>query len=92
MLLRHMMNELRRIGEWFVTPFAGVSFSGVEEHVLVEIRLLAVRFLAICASELLFTRAMDLHVHRQTGCLRKCFVTLFARKWLFTGVYSHMCI
>lgn len=88
-LLRHMMNELCWICEWLIAPFARVRFSRVEEHVLVEIRLLTVGLLAIWASKLLLT-LVHLHMHRQTGCLCECFVTLFARKWFFARVNPHM--
>lgn len=93
----HVIDQLHWIIEWFIAPFALMLrlnwFAGMEEHVFVQIRLLAVRFIANGAS-ILFLRAdltrMDFHVHGQTGGLRKRFITLLACKWTFARMYSHV--
>lgn len=93
----HVINQLHRITERLVAPFAlmlrlRLCSSGVEEHVFVQIRLLAVRFLADGASILLlagFVR-MDFHVNRQTGGLRERFRTILAVKRPLTCVDAHM--
>lgn len=91
----HVVNQLHRIAERLVAPFALVRlywFAGVEEHVLVQIRLLAVRFIADGASVLFVAGLiqMDFHVHGQAGRLRERFIALFARKRTFARVYSHV--
>lgn len=92
MHFRYMMKQLCRITKRFVAPFAGVNgISGVEEHVLIEIRLLAVRLVTIGASKLLLT-CVHLQMHGQTGCLCKCFIAIFTFKWFFTRVNSHVSV
>lgn len=104
----NVINQLHWITEWLIAPFAWMNRShrlhrlhrlnglaGVEEHVLVQIRLLTVRFIADGASILFLCARLvrvDFHVHGQAGRLRERFITLLASEGTFAGVYSHVCV